>query len=107
MSPFTKLKSLYFNEENEPDDFRFNFMKRVEEILDEDGVDYIGIKCDNKIDFYNLMSMLNKSNKHVSAYGTSREEYNIIIDNGKIADSSDDSDEYDDDMADDSDLSED
>ena len=107
LSPFTKLKSLYFNEDNEPDDFRFNFMKRIEEILDKDGVDYIGIKCDNKIDFYNLMSMLDKSNKHVTAYGTSREEYNIVIDNSKMTDSSDDSDEDDDDIADDSDLSED
>lgn len=53
------------------------------------------------------MSMLDKSNKNVTAYGTSREEYNIVIDNSKMTDSSDDSDEDDDDMADDSDLSED
>lgn len=98
---------MYFNEDNEPDDFRFNFTKRIEEILDKDGVDYIGIKCNNKIDFYNLMSMLDKSNKNVTAYGTSREEYNIVIDNSKMTDSSDDSDEDDDDMVDDSDLSED
>ena len=82
-------------------------MKRIEEILAKDGVDYIGITCDNKIDFYNLMSMLDKPNKHVTAYGTSREEYNIVIDNSKMTDSSDDSDEDDDDIADDSDLSED
>lgn len=106
LSPFTKLKSLYFNEDNEPDDFRFDFMKEVRKVLDTEGVEYIDLVCDNKVDFYNIMDKLNAfSDKNVKAYGTSKEQYNIVIDN-KLPESEDDGDSDDDSDLDSSDEDE-
>ena len=103
MSPFTKLDGMYFNKEREPDEFRAEFMKDVEKALDDEDVEYIGFNCTNKIDFYNLMDMLEGINRKVTAYGTSKDEYAIVIDNSKMRDSSEDDDP---DEPDDSDLSE-
>lgn len=103
LSPFTKLDGMYFNKEREPDEFRAEFMKDVEKALDDEDVEYIGFNCTNKIDFYNLMDMLEGINRKVTAYGTSKDEYAIVIDNSKMRDSSEDDDS---DEPDDSDLSE-
>ena len=90
LSPYTKLNSLYFNDDKEPDNFRYDFMKQIQEILETDGVETIDIDCENKVDFYNIMEMLNKytSNK-VTACGTSKDDYKIIFDNNDVTDGSD------------------
>ena len=48
LSPFGQIEGLYFNNSSEPDDFEFNFKKDLSRVLEEEGVERIEIKADNK-----------------------------------------------------------
>lgn len=83
ISPFTKLDSMYFNDETEPDDFRYNFREDISRIMSQKGVDYIDITVGNKADFYTALNMIEDFNHdNIKAYGSSTEKYTIVIDNG-------------------------
>ena len=52
ISPYSKIKGLNFDDSMEPDDFRFNYLKSIKEILDEEGIDYVDIEFKDKDEFY-------------------------------------------------------
>lgn len=80
LTPFGKIKGLYFDNSDEPDEFMYNFKEDIKNLLKEDGVDYIDIKADNKTDYYRLLEELEDFTKdNIKISGTSRHEYEIEI----------------------------
>ncbi len=99
ISPFTKLDSMYFNDETEPNDFRYNFREDIKRLMEQQGVDYIDITVGNKTDFYTVLKQIEDFGQdNIRAYGSSAEKYTIVIDNGTGAGPSptDPSDRFDD-----------
>lgn len=56
LSPYNDMKGLYFDDSPEPDDFRFQFMKSVKEILKKEGVTYVELDFENKEDYYKVLN---------------------------------------------------
>lgn len=80
LSPFSKIKGLYFNDENEPDNFMFEFRNDIERILKEKGVEYIDIKVDNKEDYYRIMNNLsNFNNDKIKMFWRTEDNYAMTI----------------------------
>lgn len=75
------MKSLYFDDSPEPDDFRFEFMKAVKEILKEEGATFIEIRFDKKEDFYKVVNEAYEfAHNGFKVSFTSRENtYDIIL----------------------------
>ena len=90
LSPFGKIDGLYFNNSREPDDFMFDFKKDIKKIMDEDNVDYLEIKVDNKDDYYKLLSELSNFNDNaITVNGTSKDVYTVIVENEEDVDKKD------------------
>ena len=82
LTPFTEMESLYFDNNNEPDDWFYQFNKRMNEIYDKNGISYIKFDFDSANDFYNALESMRKVYDDVKIYGTSREgKCEIIIEN--------------------------
>ena len=82
ISPFTKLDSMYFNDEKEPNGFRYAFREDIARIMKQKGVDYIDIRVSNEADFYTVLDQIQTFNQNaITAYGASNDSYTIIIDN--------------------------
>jgi hypothetical protein len=82
LSPFSDMNGLYFDDDNEPDDFGYRLNKDLEDIFKEKGVQFIKLDFDNKDDYYNaLVSMQKFTNDNINVSGTSREgHYEIVVD---------------------------
>ena len=81
LSPFSKLKGLSFNEDMEPDNFRFEFLKEVKKIMDEENIDYIDMTFENQDDYYSFVNTLhdfNIDNLHVK-YVDREKEYDKVV----------------------------
>ena len=90
LSPFGKIDGLYFNNSREPDDFMFDCKKDIKKIMDEDNVDYLEIKVDNKDDYYKLLSELSNFNDNaITVNGTSKDVYTVIVENEEDVDKKD------------------
>lgn len=63
ISPYSKIKGLNFDDSMEPDDFRFNYLKSIKEILDEEGIDYVDIEFKDKDEFYSILKNIDDFNK--------------------------------------------
>ena len=78
---------MYFNNSSEPDDFEFNFKKDLSRVLEEEGVERIEIKADNKEDYYKILDQLYEFNKGcITVSGTSKEKYTLIVEEYKDLD---------------------
>ena len=87
LSPFGQIEGLYFNNSSEPDDFEFNFKKDLSRVLEEEGVERIEIKADNKEDYYKILDQLYEFNKGcITVSGTSKEKYTLIVEEYKDLD---------------------
>ena len=87
LSPFGKIKGLYFNESSEPDDYEYNVKQDLSRILEEEGVERIEVKADNKEDYYKILDQLAEFNKNcITVSGTSREKYTLIVEEYKDLD---------------------
>lgn len=96
LSPFGKIDGFYFNNSKEPDDYEFDIKKDLSKLFEEEGVEYIQITCDNKDDYYRILDDISEFNKtSIKVSGTSRNAYQIVIEN---EDSSDQNDDLDDDI---------
>lgn len=65
----------------EPDNFKFEFIKEVKKIMDEEGIDYIDLDFEKKEDYYSFVNTLhdfNVDNIHVN-YIEREKEYNKVI----------------------------
>lgn len=47
----------------EPDNFRFEFIEAIREVLKEDGVDYVDMVFDNPDDYYAMVNTIHKFNE--------------------------------------------
>lgn len=81
LSPFAKIDGLYFNNEEEPDDFYFRLMKDLEKRYEDEGITFIKCDFESASDFYEALKEMEKyANDNISFYGTSREgHYEIVI----------------------------
>lgn len=96
LSPFGKIDGFYFNNSKEPDDYEFDIKKDLSKLFEEEGVEYIQITCDNKDDYYRILDDISEFNKtSIKVSGTSRNAYQIVIEN---EDSNDQNDDLDDDI---------
>lgn len=90
LSPFGKIDGLYFNNSREPDDFMFDFKKDIKKIMDDEDVEYLEIKVDNKDDYYKLLSELSNFNDNaITVSGTSKDVYTVIVENEEDVDKKD------------------
>lgn len=90
LSPFGKIDGLYFNNSREPDDFMFDFKKDIKKIMDDEDVEYLEIKVDNKDDYYKLLSELSNFNDNaITVNGTSKDVYTVIVENEEDVDKKD------------------
>ena len=88
--PFGKIDGLYFNNSREPDDFMFDFKKDIKKIMDDEDVEYLEIKVDNKDDYYKLLSELSNFNDNaITVSGTSKDVYTVIVENEEDVDKKD------------------
>lgn len=60
ISPYSKIKGLNFDDSMEPDNFRFEFLKKVKEVMNEEGIDHIDVIVDNKEDYYSFLNDIHK-----------------------------------------------
>lgn len=82
LTPFGKIKGFYFDESNETDAFRFEYAKDLEHVMAEEHYEYIKINCDTKEEYYALLNKLSEFNRgSFTVSGTSREKYEIIVEN--------------------------
>ena len=81
LSPFAKIDGLYFNNDDEPDDFYYQLTKDLEKKYAEKGITYIKCDFESANDFYNALKDMEKySESNITCYGTSREgHYEIVI----------------------------
>ena len=80
LSPFSDMKSLYFNDSNEPDNFRFDFMNEMRKVLDEEGTQYVNIQFDTKEDYYRIINNLREFTENgIKVWGTTRDNMEVIL----------------------------
>lgn len=81
LSPFAKIDGLYFNNDEEPDDFYYQLTKDLEKRYKENNVTFIKCDFESASDFYKALKDMEKyTDKNVTCYGTSREgHYEIVI----------------------------
>ena len=81
LSPFSKINGLYFNDDNEPEDFMYNFKKEVKDAIENMGVEYIDVNSDTSEEYYSKLNELdNYSKENVSTSGKGKNRYIINID---------------------------
>ena len=61
LSPFGKIKGLYFDESKEPDDIYFQYMEDVRKISEEEGSTFIDTNITSKDDYYEYIDKLKDS----------------------------------------------
>lgn len=80
LSPFSKIKGLYFDDSKEPDNFMYEFKKDLKRILADKGVNYVDINLDNKDDFYKVMNNLaDFINDDIKMYWRTANDLNITL----------------------------
>ena len=65
----------------EPDNFRFEFIKTIKEILKEDNVEYVDLLFDNQDDYYSMVNTLhefNEDNIHIR-YVQREKDYDQVL----------------------------
>ena len=81
LSPYGKIKGLSFDDSMEPDNFRFEFIKTIKEILKEDNVEYVDLLFDNQDDYYSMVNTLhefNEDNIHIR-YVQREKDYDQVL----------------------------
>ena len=83
LSPYTDMKGFYFDDSDEPDDYKFDFIARAKELLKEDNVDHILINFETKEDYYKVLKDLREfTENNIKISETSRvKEYEIVLEN--------------------------
>ena len=67
LNPFTDMKSLYFDEEPEPDDFLFEFMDDLDEVISNEyeGYTLIRFPYQDKAEFYDIQRSIRENENNV------------------------------------------
>lgn len=79
--PYSDMNSFYFDDNNEPENFGIEFIKDMENILNEDGISAIKISFENKEDYFSILNNLHLFiNDGIKVSCTSREHnYDVIL----------------------------
>ena len=74
------MKGLYFNDDNEPDDFLLEFKKSIKELVETDGKYYIDISYDDRETYDEIMDKIVVfNNNKIKVFGTSINKIRISI----------------------------
>lgn len=67
LNPFTDMKSLYFDEESEPDDFLFEFMDDLDDVItnEYEGYTLIRFPYQDKSEFYEIQRAIRENENNV------------------------------------------
>ena len=80
LSPYNKMKGLYFNDDNEPDDFLLEFKKSIKELAEKDGKYFIDISYDDRETYDEIMDKIVVfNNNKIKVFGTSINKIRISI----------------------------
>lgn len=81
LSPYSDMKGFYFDDSDEPDNYKFNFIHRTRELLDEEGINSIIIHFDTKEDYYKSLKELREfTENNIKISATSRvKEYEVVL----------------------------
>jgi hypothetical protein len=81
MSPFAKIKGLYFNDDDEPVDTLYNLINDIQKIYEDKNLTYIKLDFDNPKDFYKVLDEVHKWNyDDIKICETSREgHYELVL----------------------------
>jgi len=83
LSPFSNIKSMYFNDDREPNDNYYELYKQVSELLDNEDEHVIRIHADNKEDYYQVLDKITDFYKDgINIYGIPLNN-DIVIENDK------------------------
>lgn len=80
LTPFNDMKSLYFNDDPEPNDCMFNLHQAVQKMLERDGVTSIDIHASDKETYYKLLNSIQEFNKNEFRVYASVAEDTVMID---------------------------
>jgi hypothetical protein len=99
ISPFNDMKSQYFDDSLEPDNFAYLLSKDLEEICEKEGVIYVKIDTEDEEKYYDILQNMEKyTSDNIKVSGTSREGfYEVIVEdeNNQISRDTEDEDEDD------------
>lgn len=74
------MDGLWFDSQQEPDDFLFNFKKSIEELATRKDVSYVTISFETKDDFYKAANALRAFNdESIKVTSTSREDDTTLV----------------------------
>ena len=83
LSPWSRMKGLYFNEDKEPDNFMYNFKKDMDDFEwehgHEDGKVHVRIKADTPEQYYENLNKMEEINSMINVYINSSKKDNIIV----------------------------
>lgn len=81
ISPFTKMDGLYFDDTLEPDDEVFRLRNAIEDLIHQEGFDYVMINFEKPEDFYSAANaMRHFVDENIRVYMSSKDDdYSLII----------------------------
>lgn len=81
LSPFGNIKGLSFDDSMEPDNFRFEFIKAIREVIKEEHLDSVDLIFDNPDEYYEFVNTIHKFNEdNIKIRCVQREkEYDKVI----------------------------
>lgn len=80
LSPFSKIKGLYFNNDGEPDFFLTEFVKDINRLIKKEGHECIEIEFETKEEYYEIMNYVEHFlDNDIVAYGVFRDKPAVIF----------------------------
>lgn len=79
LTPYSKMDGLYFDGGMEPDNFLFEFKKRVKDTIKNKGAKYITVDFSNKEDYYAMMNAMQTFNDEQLSVITTSDENDLRI----------------------------
>lgn len=73
------MDGLYFDDEMEPDNFLFEFKKRVKDVIKNKGARYVTVDFSNKEDYYAMMNAMQTFNEEKVSVLTTSDENDLRI----------------------------
>lgn len=79
LSPFTKMKGLYFNNDGEPDELAMQLQADIDKIVKGESGCTLAMEFDSKDEYYDVMNYIQRINDGIEVYGVLRDKPAIVI----------------------------